>query len=80
MWVTRKPLRCGRQFVNQYFWRTDDQAEIDDPEDADGQVRGYAFQSSSTGKANEPADFLRVHPGDTIQRVDRSNFWRLLLR
>lgn len=80
MWVTCKLLRHGRQLVNPYFWRTYDPTEIDDLDDADGQVRGSAFQWSSTGKANEPADFLRVQPGSTIQRVDRSNFWRLLLR
>lgn len=80
MWVTCKLLRYGRQLVNQYFWRTYDLTEIDDLDDPDGHVRGYAFRRSSTGKANEPADFLRVHPGSPIQRVDRSNFWRLLLR
>lgn len=80
MWVTRKLLRYGRPFVNQDFWRTTDQKGIDDLEDADGQVHGYEFKWRSTGKANEPADFLRVYPGSTIQRVDRSNFWRLLLR
>jgi hypothetical protein len=75
----RKLLRYGRQFVNQYFWRTYDQKEIDYLEETDGQVRGYEFKWSSTGKGKEPADFLQAYPGSTIQRVDRSNYWQFLL-
>lgn len=75
----RKLLRYGQQFVNQYFWRTYDQKEIDYLEEADGQLRGYEFKWSSTGKTREPADFLQAYPGSTIQRVDRSNYWQFLL-
>ncbi|MFZ2358490.1 MAG: ATP-binding protein [Anaerolineae bacterium] len=75
----RKLLRYGQQFVNQYFWRTYDQKEIDYLEEVDGQVRGYEFKWSSTAKTKEPADFLQAYPGSTIQRVDRGNFWQFLL-
>lgn len=75
----RKLLRYGQQFVNQYFWRTYDQKEIDYLEEVDGQVRGYEFKWSSTAKTKEPVDFLQAYPGSTIQRVDRGNFWQFLL-
>ena len=75
----RKLLHYSRQFVNQYFWRTYDQKEIDYLEEVDGQVRGYEFKWSSTSKTKSPAEFLQAYPGSTIQRVDRGNYWQFLL-
>lgn len=75
----RKLLRYRRQFVNQYFWRTYDQKEIDYLEETDGQLSGYEFKWSSKAKTKVPADFLQTYPGSTIQRVDRDNYWQFLL-
>ncbi len=75
----RKLLHYSRQFVNQYFWRTYDQKEIDYLEEVDGQVRGYEFKWSSTSKTKSPVEFLQAYPGSTIQRVDRGNYWQFLL-
>jgi len=75
----RKLLRYRQQFVNQHFWRTYDQKEIDYLEEVDGQVHGYEFKWSSTTKTKEPADFLQTYPGSTIQRIHRGNYWQFLL-
>ena len=75
----RKLLHYRRQFVNQYFWRTYDQKEIDYLEETDGQLRGYEFKWSPSGRTKEANDFLQAYPGSTIERVDRSNYWQFLL-
>ena len=75
----RKLLHYQRQFVNQYFWRTYDQKEIDYLEEADGQLRGYEFKWSPAGRTREVAEFLQAYPNSTLERVDRGNYWRFLL-
>lgn len=74
-----KYLRYHQQFVNQYFWRTYDQKEIDYLEEADGRLRGYEFKWNSAAKVKEPVDFLQAYPGSTVERIDRSNYWQFLL-
>lgn len=74
-----KYLRYHQQFANQYFWRTYDQKEIDYLEEADGLLRGYEFKWNPAAKAKEPTDFLQAYPGSTVERIDRSNYWRFLL-
>lgn len=74
-----KYLRYRQQFANQYFWRTYDQKEIDYLEEADGLLRGYEFKWNAAAKAKEPTDFLQAYPGSTVERIDRSNYWRFLL-
>ncbi len=75
----RKLLHYQRQFVNQYFWRTYDQKEIDYLEETDGQLRGYEFKWSATGRMKDLTDFLQTYPNSTLERVDRSNYWQFLL-
>jgi hypothetical protein len=74
-----KYLRYRQQFANQYFWRTYDQKEIDYVEEADGLLHGYEFKWNPTAKFKEPTDFLQSYPGSTVERIDRSNYWRFLL-
>ena len=74
-----KLLHYRQQFANRYFWRTYDQKEIDYLEDADGQLRGYEFKWNPAAKVKEPTDFLQAYPGSTVERIDRSNYWRFLL-
>jgi hypothetical protein len=74
-----KLLHYRQRFVNPYFWRTYDQKEIDYLEDADGMLAGYEFKWSPTAKVKEPTDFLEAYPGSTVERIDRSNYWRFLL-
>ncbi len=74
-----KLLQYRRQFVNQYFWRTYDQKEIDYVEEADGVLRGYEFKWNPNAKVKEPTDFLEAYPKSQFERVDRSNYWRFLL-
>lgn len=75
----RKFLQYNQKFANPYFWRTQDQQEIDYLEEADGQLAGYEFKWSSTAKWKEPTAFLSAYPNSTVQRVDRSNYWQFLL-
>ena len=61
--VERLKLLAYRQrFVNQYFWRTYDQKEIDYLEEADGILAGYEFKWNPTAKVKEPTDFLQPIP------------------
>jgi hypothetical protein len=74
-----KLLHYRQRFANQYFWRTYDQKEIDYLEEADGVLAGYEFKWNPAAKTKEPTDFLQAYPGATVERIDRSNYWRFLL-
>ena len=74
-----KLLRYRQQFVNQYFWRTYDQKEIDYLEEADGRLAGYEFKWNPSAKMKEMRDFLHAYPNSTLERIDRSNYWQFLL-
>jgi hypothetical protein len=74
-----KLLHYRQQFVNQYFWRTYDQKEIDYLEEADGVLAGYEFKWNPAARFKAPADFLQAYPGSQVERIDRSNYWRFLL-
>lgn len=74
-----KLLRNRQQFVNQYFWRTYDQKQIDYLEEADGVLSAYEFKWNPAAKVKEPTDFLQAYPGSQVERIDRSNYWRFLL-
>lgn len=69
----------NRRPANMYFWRTRTQKEIDYVEEYDGQIAGYEFKWGATKPIKVPKDFLAAYTGSTVERIDRSNYWRFLL-
>lgn len=68
-----------RRYANMYFWRTRGQKEIDYIEEADGRLSGYEFKWGAARPLRASQDFLAAYPGSTVERIDRSNYWRFLL-
>jgi predicted AAA+ superfamily ATPase len=66
-------------WTRMFFWRTYDQKEIDYVEEREGQLAAYEFKWSADRSFKPPKDFLDAYPGTSIERVDRSNYWRFLL-
>lgn len=60
-------------FVNSYFWRTHDQAEIDYIEEQDGTLNLYEIKWKDK-KVNFPNSFLKAYPNHKTQVVNRENF------
>lgn len=61
------------RFVNSYFWRTHDQAEIDYIEETDGILHAYEFKWQDKN-VKFPASFLSAYPNHVTQMVSRNNF------
>ncbi|MFN7279800.1 MAG: ATPase, partial [bacterium] len=66
-------------WVNNWYWRTREQAEIDYLEEADGVLHAYEFKWNSKAKTKTPHAFLNAYPGSSFQFVDPDNMESFLL-
>lgn len=64
---------CG-SFSQLYFWRTQQQQEIDLIEEEDGRLTAFEFKWNEKKKAAMPAAFSRSYPNAGFQVVNRQNF------
>lgn len=62
---------------NKYFWRTYDKKEVDYVEEVGGNITGYEFKWSPEKSFKAPSDFIKEYSA-TIEKVDRSNYWKFL--
>jgi len=60
-------------YVNTYFWRTHDRAEIDYIEEKDGILHAHEFKWKEK-KVKFPSSFLTAYPEHTTEIVSRENF------
>jgi len=72
----RKKLQYQRIWANSYFWRTQDQQEIDYLEQKDGVLHAFEFKwsSRSTRKVKVPAAFRKAYPDSTFSVITPDNF------
>jgi len=68
-----KHLQTLSMRPNRYFWRTQQQVEIDYIEERDGQLRAFEFKWQDKN-ARVPAAFANAYPGSTFEVVHRDNF------
>lgn len=61
------------RFVNSYFWRTHDQAEIDYIEESDGILHAFEFKWKDQ-KVRFPASFLQAYPDHETAVIIKQNF------
>ena len=52
----------GQHFCNTYFWRTNQQQEIDLVEESDGQMTAFEMKWKPEKKASFPKSFLEAYP------------------
>lgn len=71
-----KSISYSRNFVNNYFWRTYDQKEVDYVEEKENKITGYEIKWG-TKKVKTPKDFIDTYNAD-FQIIDRSNYWKFI--
>lgn len=66
-------------YCNYWFWRTQQQKEIDYIEEEDGQISTYEFKWNPAAKYKYPQQFIAAYPGSTFQVISRANIEEFLL-
>lgn len=69
--------RNSRRMVNNYFWRTYDQKEIDYIEEKDGMLHCFEFKYAEDGKGKMPAEFQENYPNSSFKVITPANFFEL---
>lgn len=63
----------NKRFVNTYFWRTHDKAEIDYIEETDGAFNAFEIKWTDK-KVRFPNSFLEAYPNHSTTIISKSNF------
>ncbi|RMF32419.1 MAG: ATP-binding protein [Bacteroidetes bacterium] len=63
-----------RMVVNNFFWRTYDQQEIDWVEEREGRLFGYEMKWGATRKTKVPRTWLQSYPEAEFQVITPDNF------
>lgn len=61
-------------YANSWFWRTQQQQEIDYLEESGGILKGYEFKWNSDKKYHVPSAFLETYPKSEVQLINNQNF------
>lgn len=76
----RKYLAYNQMWVNSYFWRTQDQQEIDYVEEHDGQFLAWEFKWNPASNARLSKTFENAYPGAAYQVISPNNVEDFLLK
>jgi predicted AAA+ superfamily ATPase len=63
-----------KRFVNQYFWRTKQQQEIDYIEEYDGRLHAYEFKWNPNKKVTFSKTFINAYPGSETKVITPENY------
>ncbi len=69
-----KHQQYSGMIVNNYFWRTYDQQEIDWIEERGGQLYGYEFKWNAKRKSREPKGWSNNYPDAEYQIIHSENY------
>ena len=75
-------MKCnhyGQHFCNTYFWRTNQQQEIDLVEESDGQMTAFEMKWNPAKKAHFPKAFMEAYPVKETVVVTPENYLDYLL-
>jgi len=73
-----KKARNKRRFLNNYFWRTYDQQEIDFIEEYNGVLYAYEFKFSPKQKVKIPQIFIDTYRPQ-FQVINKENYQKYLI-
>ncbi|MDR1833015.1 MAG: ATP-binding protein [Fusobacteriaceae bacterium] len=68
-----------RRFANCWFWRTQQQQEVDYIEELDGELRAWEFNWNPMAKLKHPKVFLSAYPDCSFEVIHRENIADFLL-
>lgn len=69
-----KFIEYNRLYCNRYFWRTQQQQEIDYLEEKDGLLYTWEFKWSRNSKARIPLSFSRAYPNNKFELINKDNY------
>lgn len=67
-------------WVNQYYWRTKEQQEIDYIEDTNGRLYAFEFKWNPLAKAKFPSSFANAYPESEFKIIHQENFEEFILK
>lgn len=73
-----KYLAYQQKWVNNWYWRTTEQQEINYVEEENGQLSAYEFKWNPKAKGSIPNSFKKTYPTATINIIHRENFEQFL--
>ena len=69
----------AKYYAQTYFWRTQDQKEIDFIEEYNGQLFAFEFKWNPRKTAKIPSGFSTTYPDAQFQCITQENYWEFLL-
>lgn len=69
-----KTNHYSEKWLNQYFWRTTTQQEIDYIEEIDGKQYAFEFKWNAKRKAGLPESFHKAYPNAVFQSINKENY------
>ena len=69
-----KMLSYNDSFARSWFWRTQQQSEIDYIEEEDGKLHAYEFKWSKTKQPRLTETFAKNYPNHTFEVVSPDNY------
>ena len=74
-----KANEYGRKSTKSYFWRTEQQKEVDLIEELDGRLSAFEFKWDPDRKVKIPAKFTAAYPEATFEAISPKNAAEFLL-
>lgn len=74
----KKALHYRGIHANTFFWRTQDQQEIDYIEERDGKMWAYEMKWSPKAKSSFSKTFTQAYPEHELQLIHRENYYEWL--
>ncbi|MCY7410840.1 MAG: ATP-binding protein [Chitinophagales bacterium] len=74
-----KFLHYHNKLRNSFFWRTQQQQEIDYLEEGDGELSAFEFKWKAKTTVKFPSQFLIAYPNASTKMIDTKNYFDFLL-
>jgi predicted AAA+ superfamily ATPase len=74
-----KKLNYNKMYSNHWFWRTQQQQEIDFIEESDGQIIAFEFKWNPKANVKKPKVFLEKYENSRFEIVHRDNYDEFLM-
>ena len=75
----KRNLYNKRTFLQHYFWRTQQQKEVDLIEVEDGIITGFEIKRSAKKNIKAPAKFIEYYPNAQFYGINNTNLYEFLL-
>lgn len=75
----QKHILHKQLWVNQYYWRTKEQQEIDYIEESNGKLYAFEFKWNPQAKVKFPASFAKAYSESEFKAINRENFEEFII-